>query len=318
MNIKKSRHYTLPATEDRPVAYEGWIPDPIRSDLSSVDVPAGDMQPFWLELYADGKATPGSYRVKVVLSAEGGITEQMEVRAEVWPFALPDRPELPTSITMNAEILNMVYSLAGKEEFDQMHQKYIDFLETFKIEPDLIYRKAPPTVEELLKIKDKWGLRQFAAYYLYVGWLNLDLKKRETWQPEIDRVLQELGAAMEQYEKAGLADQAYLYGFDEASADQLPLAKEMFTQIKQKFPNLPIMTTYLDKSLGVTSGLAGLVDIWVPGVQAFDPAARDQAQARGIWCTGTPPSGSSIRSPTGSTDMRRAIRVSSWDRCPIR
>ncbi|MDF2815378.1 MAG: hypothetical protein K0Q81_1578, partial [Paenibacillus sp.] len=279
--VRKSNFYILPALEDRPTAYEGWIPDPIRTDLPRVDVAALDMQPFWIELYASDQAKPGTYRVSVSFSADGTDTEVMEIDAVVWPFKIQDRPELATSMTMNPIQLKTVYGLTDGAEFDQMHEKYIDFLETFKIEPDLIYTQTPPSVEDLLKIKNKWGLRQFNFYYIYPGWLNLDINNPATWQPEIDRIVQEIGSALKMYEDAGLAEYGYIYGFDESRGAQLLLAKEIFTQIKQHFPNLPIMSTLIDSTLGAQSGLAGLIDIWVPSVDGFNQTAQAEAQNRG-------------------------------------
>jgi len=274
-------NFVLPALADRPSGYKGWIPDPIRTDITGVDVSAWDMQPFWIELHADSQTKPGTYRIEVSFLADGANKEVMEIRVLVWPFAIPDRPDLATSMTMNPEIIRIVYGITDPAQFDHMHRKYIDFLETFKIEPDQIYTRTPPSVEDLLKIQNKWGLRQFNAYYFYPGWMNLDVNNPNTWQAEIDRMLNEIEVAMEKYEQAGLADKAYVYGFDEGRANHLPLAKELFTQLKQRFPDLPIMTTYMDPTLGAESGLAGLVDIWVPGVEKFNNAARIQAQSRG-------------------------------------
>ncbi|MFK7697219.1 FIMAH domain-containing protein [Paenibacillus sp. HJGM_3] len=286
------KNTALPALEGRPKGYEGWNPDPIRSDISSVDVSAWDMQPFWIELYAGRNADPGTYLITVRFSAEGKKAETMEIQAQVWPFSIPDRPDLETSITTKSTnpfaqpmfserwyILEQVYGITDPDEFAQLVERYNEFLETFKIEPDLIYSVKPPTVETLLKIQNKWGLRQFNILYLPPYSMNFDLNKPETWQPQIDSILQTISTAMEQYEQAELADKAYIYGFDESN--QQALAKAIFGQIKQRFPDLPIMSTYLDSSLGVNSGLAGLVDIWVPGVQAINHEAQAQAQERG-------------------------------------
>lgn len=279
--VRNPANFVLPSLGDREVNYEGWMPDPIRSDLSYVDVPAGDMQPFWIELYADDQAESGTYMVTVTFSADGKTAVPLDIQVKVWPFSIPDQPELETSMTMNPVILNNVYGITDPDEFDMMYRKYVDFLEKFKIEQDFIYTNGPPTVEMLAKRQTKWGQPQFAAYYIYPGWLDLDLNDPATWQPEIDRILDEITAAMETYEQAGLKEKAYIYGFDEALGNQLPLAREIFRQIKERFPDLPIMTTIIDQSLGVNTGLVGLVDIWVPGVNRTDDQARIRAQQRG-------------------------------------
>lgn len=281
----------LPALGDRPENYEGWIPDPVRTDLDAVGVKAWDLQPFWVELLADEDAEPGRYTVSVQVSSLGNAPQTLEIEAQVWPFSIPERPDLATSITTKStdpfaqpkfserwRILEEVYD-PDAEEFAALERKYIDLLETFKIEPDLIYNVKPPTVAELRTIEEKWGLRQFNVLYLPPYGVEFDPEDPDSWQPEIDKIIKTVETAMTEYEKAGLADKAYIYGFDESS--QVDLAKEVFRQIKQKFPDLPIMSTYLDSSLGEESGLAGLVDIWVPGVEHYDADARARAQARG-------------------------------------
>jgi hypothetical protein len=45
------------------------------------------------------------------------------------------------------------------------------------------------------------------------------------------------------------------------------------------------MTTLRDNSLGANSGLAGLVDIWVPQHDLYDQSVAERTRARGdeVW-----------------------------------
>lgn len=278
--VRKSPHYMLPPGPNSPVDYEGWIPDPIRSDIEQVDVAAGDMQPFWVEVYAPSHAAPGTYRITLSFEADGFEPQDLEVEATVWPFTIDDRPHLETAISLTPVVLDNLYGYRTPEAREPMWQRYIDFLHNFKIEPDALYRSAPPTVEELLVRQEKWGLRQFNIHYIYPIRL-FDLERPETWQASIDAVLEVIRRAMEQFEAAGLAEYAYVYGFDETRDEYNSVAKALFRQIKEEFPDLPIMTTLVDPSLGLQSGLAGLVDIWVPGVGMTNPGALKLAQATG-------------------------------------
>jgi hypothetical protein len=280
VRIWSSRFYDLPALANSAPGYQGWIPDPIRSDLTTVDVAVGDFQPFWIELYANPHAQPGLYRITVTFSAAGLPEQSLEISAQVWPFTIPDRPKLATSMTWNPLVLDNIYYFRTFSQREEMIDQYHDFMETFKIEPDSIYRWNPPTVEQLLKIKEKWGLRQFCVYYIYPV-TNFDINQPQTWQPKIDEILDIIGKAMAEYEQAGLAEYAYIYGFDESRSEYFPLARTILKQVKERFPSVPVMTTLIDGSLGITSDLAGLIDIWVPGVHQFNTEARKAAQALG-------------------------------------
>ena len=283
----------LPALPGRPQNYEGWIPDPVRTDLDSVDLQPWVLQPHWLQLYAPSEARPGTYTVTVEFEAAGAPTQQLEVEATVWPVEIPDRPDLATSMTTKSTdpgapteyserwyMLEQVYDLADPGEFEDLRHTYIDFLGAFKIEPDLIYNTEPPSVAELLELEDRIGLRQFNVLYL-PGYADreFDPDDPDSWQPQIDEILEIVGAAMAEYEDAGLADQAYIYGFDERSDTEL--ARAVLGQIKDEFPDLEVMSTFLDRSLGEDSGLADVIDIWVPGVETIDTEAMAQAQQRG-------------------------------------
>ena len=283
----------LPPMPGRPQNYEGWIPDPVRTDLDSVDLQPWVLQPHWLELYAPPEAAPGTYTVTVEFQAAGAPTQQLEVEATVWPVEIPDRPDLATSMTTKSTdpgaptqyserwyMLDQVYDPADPGEHEELRHAYIDFLGDFKIEPDLIYNTVPPSVAELLELEDRIGLRQFNVLYL-PGYADreFDPEDPDSWQPQIDEILEIVGAAMAEYEDAGLADEAYIYGFDERSDTEL--ARAVLGQIKAHFPDLPVMSTFMDPSLGVDSGLADVIDIWVPGVETIDTEAMARAQQRG-------------------------------------
>ncbi|TMV47890.1 DUF4091 domain-containing protein [Paenibacillus mesophilus] len=273
--------YPLPKLVNSPGNYHSWTPDPIRSDLASVDIPAGTIQPYWVEIHAASHAQSGTYRVTVVFEADGIEGQTLDIEVTVWPFSIQERPLLPTSMSSNPVNIYSTYGLTDPEEKKQMWNKYVDFLETYKIEPDLIYRGTPPTVEELRRIDEKWGLKQFNILYIDPR-VGFDLSKPETWQARIDMFLNKIGTALAEYEHAGFADRAYVYGFDEATGQYATLAKTILKQLNDTFPNLPVMTTYWgDPTYGEASGLSGLFDIWVPLVDNIDHNARVRAQQRG-------------------------------------
>lgn len=284
LNVTPSNVYRRPV-------YTGWTPDPIRDDLRTVDVAATDFQPFWIQLKAGTKARPGTYTVTVDFSAAGRHTRSMNVTARVWPFAIDEQPKLTTSFQYTPDITASLYGVTDPAEKERLKHQYWSFLNAFKIKPDQLYTadgdpavpngytiRATP-VEDVLYVKQHYGLTHFNALYLYAG--LIDPNKPDTWQKQIDSWLAQLDTAMAAYRKAGVAQYAYVYGFDEARGPVLEAAKQTFAAVKARFPDLPITTTLRDNSMGVDTGLAGLVDIWAPQQDLYDQAVAERTRARG-------------------------------------
>jgi hypothetical protein len=280
--------YVVPSSAYRRSVYTGWTPDPIRHDLDRVDVAATDVQPFWVRVVASAHARPGTYRISIEVSADGKRSHTMTVTATVWPFAVPDEPKLSTAFQFTPWIINELYGLDDEPAREAMKHRFWSFLNEYKIKPDQIYTVdraeddtfvyRPTPVEDPLYIKEHYGLRRFNA--LYLNATRLDPQRPGTWQQQIDTWLAQLDAAMADYREAGVAEYAYVYGFDEVSGPLIQAAKQTFTAIKERYPDLPIMTTLRDNSLGVDSGLAGLVDIWVPQHDLYDQSVAERTRAR--------------------------------------
>lgn len=287
--------YTVPSSAYGRPTYTGWTPDPIRTDLSAVDVPAEDIQPYLISVESGRDARPGSYRIALRVKAAGQPDQRLSVSVTVWQTTLRDRPELRTAFQFTPWLVWDLYGITDPQERETMRLKYWDFLAQHKIQPDQIYTIAanpsapgpgefrPQPVEDIVKISERYGLTQFTALYLWAG--LLDPNKPETWDIQIDRWIAQLETAMAEYEKAGVAENAVVYGFDESTGPMLQAAKYTFSRIKERFPNLPIMTTLRDDSFGQNSGLTEQVDIWVPWIDGYRQDVADAARARGerIW-----------------------------------
>jgi hypothetical protein len=282
---------TTPSNIYRRPIYTGWTPDPIRDDLTGVDVAATDVQPYWIRIKAGDHAPTGSYSIRLTFSADGKQSRTMDVTAKVWSFALPDQPKLPTAFQYTPDITAMTYGITDPAQKEALRHQYWSFLNDYKIKPDQIYTvdgdpaipngytiRATP-VSDVLYIKDHYGLTNFNALYLFAG--LLDRNRPETWQAQIDKWLAELDTAMAAYKQAGVAQYAYVYGFDEATGPLLQAAKQTFAAVKARFPDLPIMTTLRDNSMGVDTGLAGLVDIWAPQQDLYSQDVAERTRARG-------------------------------------
>lgn len=285
--------YTEPTGAYGRPTYTGWTPDPIRDDLNSVDIPAGDIQPWLVSVESDQDAVPGDYQVTIEVSAEDEPSQQLDIDVQVWPIEIQEGSELSIAFQFTPWLMWDVYEATDPEEKQELLVQYWDFLDEHRIQPDQIYTTVenpadvggflPQPVEHIAQIHDRYGVEQFTAMYLNAG--ELDPESPETWDEQIDSWLDQIGAAMADYEEVGLADEAVVYGFDEATGPMLDAARYTFTRVKERFPDLPIMTTLRDDSLGVDTELEGLVDIWVPWIEGWTPEAAERARDRGdeVW-----------------------------------
>ncbi|MFC0623285.1 GDSL-type esterase/lipase family protein [Kribbella deserti] len=272
--------------------YAGWIPDPIREDLQQVDVPAGSRQPFWLEVVAGRDAPPGRYRITVELNDSAGSKVEQQVEAKVWPVTISERNELATTLTTHPDqAAQSVYGMTDHAQVRAHVRKTYDFLAEYRIEPDNIYAsrivyntktRTGPDPDDLKYLESKGRLNRFSAYYLRPDLpAGLDLGNEATWPAAISARMTELSANMQVYTAEGLAAKAYVYGFDELNSVQgRKFVRQMFDRVKQTYPQLPIMTTLFDPSMGKDTGLTS-VDWWAPELFRYPRAGKQYAQAQG-------------------------------------
>jgi hypothetical protein len=129
-----------------------------------------------------------------------------------------------------------------------IRRRTVEFLLRKRAEPDMIYRGSPPNLDEV----ERWislGMTRFNVLHV-------------TKDKERNRRL--LEAVMPEIERRGLLPYAYVYGYDEVKPERFPEMREVFADIKARWPGLPIMTTAYDHSFGLDTGLKDVVDIWVP------------------------------------------------------
>ncbi|MGD7707468.1 DUF4091 domain-containing protein [Microlunatus sp. Y2014] len=249
-----------------------------------------------MSVESGAEARPGTYRVVVWVRADGQPEQRLTITVKVWPVTLRDRPELRTSFQFTPWLLWPLYQITDPAERQAMTIKYWDFLHEHKIQPDQIYtvdgdptpkppgeKFVPQPVDRITYIRDHYGLTQFTAMYLWAG--LLDPAKPETWDAQIDTWIGQLEVAMADYEAAGVAENAVVYGFDESTGPMLQAAKYTFARVKERFPDLPIMTTLRDDTFGAATGLTEVVDIWVPWIDGYRKDVAEAARAEGerIW-----------------------------------
>lgn len=250
--------------------YQGWWPDPILTFLKEVDVPAERTEALWLTVRAPRGATAGYYDGSVKLSCADGTSFAVPLQVRVLPFDLPVKRHLPLAMSWG-EMTRQIYGLAADKAkayneavanhtpLDQIADPEVrravdirartaEFLLRKRVEPDMIYRGSPPNLDEV----EEWiklGMTRFNVLHLS-GDKERNRRILEGIMPEIER--------------RGLLPYAYVYGYDEAKPELFPKIREVFGDVKARWPKLPIMTTAYDHSFGLDTGLKDVVDIWVP------------------------------------------------------
>jgi hypothetical protein len=218
----------------------------------------------------------------------------------VWNFAVPKQYHLPLAIVFFEEMLRSIYSKDPAEwdkymafcrgETDlrsigmgearrlvEIRRECQEMILAHHLIPDNIYRAYPPRIDDVKRWKDA-GARWFNI--LHVSSVG-HLKAGDPYPAESKRqILDTLAKYVPQLKREGLLDMAYIYGFDEVSANQFAAIKDIFGEIKKRYPTIPLITTAYDHSYGRDTGLDAYMDIWTPLTPKFGETAPAIAAAR--------------------------------------
>ncbi len=213
-------------------SYVGWWPDPILGFLQSVDVAQGKFQPFFVSIHIPKDQVAGVYSGLLTVKTAQSAPESIRVSIQVWNFRIPDQPSLPTVLGLYTSSISKIYGNLYDEE---LKEKYYNFLLNYKISPDNLYSGAD-YLDILARLKtSRW-----------IGMLSL-AHAPFLWEKDFDQKFNDfLEKAQQRYvafQEKKLIKNAYFYIFDEVESSHKQKMKESFQRIKQKFPNIPIMTT---------------------------------------------------------------------------
>jgi len=161
-------------------------------------------------------------------------------------------------------------------------KKYWLFLLQHRVNPGSIYRSTPPPIEDV-RYWVEHGLTAFNIVYVRK---RRGIREGEPYPAkQREDILRLLADYVPKLKAAGLYRYAYIYGFDEIGRNSYAAMKDIFGRIKQRYPDLPLMTTARVPDYGLKSGLADVVDIWTPLTARYKLDKVEAARRRGehVW-----------------------------------
>ncbi len=310
-----------------------WRPDPLLDNLKAFQLDPDVWQPIWLEIKTGRSTMPGTYHGTITVTGDNVPAINIPFAVTVWNFELPERLTMPAAFTYGG-LDRHIYAKNNKEwtEFESWKtgQKSVDELSpggkrlcnielttedlllAHRITPSNLYLSTRAhTVKEVRRWIEKGG-GPFNIFYVQSV---PSIKKGEPYPPGIRKwLLSVIDAAVQEFKKADLLQYAYIYAFDEMEENQFAAARDILTEVKKRWPDIPIVTTAFDPSYGKDSGLADLVDIWVPLAPKLEKEQKaiQEARQRGakIWsytCMYTPEANFLLEQPASAPRLLTGI-----------
>lgn len=270
---------------------ERWLPEPLLPP-APFEVRKNATQGVWVTVRAGRDAAPGIYGGRIELSASGVTLGKVVLGVRVRDFALPRTFGFPFQMSVMDGFTRMMYP--GR--FAEMRGRLRDMMLEHRLNFDDISRTDPPSVEDLRIAREK-GMSRFNI--LNIAPKPTNPNKLWTWVPPLSELQdpgfypafrQRLATALAEIRAAGLADCAYVYGFDECKQGYYPIMEELLGRIRKDFPGLPIMTTshaYADARKNGRASVPGFdaIDWQCPHLLAYDPVFSQgiRRDGRQVW-----------------------------------
>ena len=279
----------------------GWYADPILSFLENVDVAPGDVQSFHVRVHAregsDVRIVKGVLRV----SAAGEDDAVVPIAVRVNSFKVGRTSELPllASFTPYVQPLSLSWT---NEQADEVRNdpeapvnlwrnrrlEWADFLAEYFIVPATIYPARGERIPDFDLVRRE-AAKGRTGYFTVGPWSMC--QNEETWRKAC---LEPLKKRVAEARAAGLGRWMVAYGCDETEEEHFPAMRRAIELLHKELPDLPIVTTAVDPTLGTDSPLGG-IDWFVPLTRKWDPktvaAAREQGR-KVLWyvaCGEVPP-----------------------------
>lgn len=258
-----------------------WWPEPLLP-ACRFDVDAGQVQPVWFTVHVPKDTAPGNYKGSITVTPADRPAITVPVALTVHPAIIPDQGHMKTAFALMDHFLGNLYGKITPE----LRRKYTDCLLAHHLNPDDISRTQPPDLDDLA-YAGKHGLNALNILNVVPepktpGIVILaDLKE---YTPEFkQRFFERLDRIVPEIEKLGLIDRAYIYGFDERGPEFIPVIRDIFAEIKKRYPKVHTCSTCWPPS--GTDPLSLNVDWYVQLSSSYDHELAQSVRKRGgeVW-----------------------------------
>lgn len=309
VDVRQVTYLDIRDISDRTSAPGLW-PEPLEPvPPEGVTVPAGQNRPFWIRVKVPKGTDRGSYIGKLTVSAHGVGDVQVPFGVEVFGFELPDRMTLQTSFGYTQGRVFAYHGVKGREERRKVNEMYLKALSEahlspynpgsgilpsgwkYKVEED----DGPPSGVRVTFDWDAWdkGMREVLDRYGFNTFIfripGFSAKAfsnpaekhvfhgRKEGTPGYDALVAEyLGGIEKHLKEKGWIDTAYLYWYDEPTADKFPWLDRGLKMVKKYAPSIRRMITK-EPCAGLFDG----VNLWCPTPDHLDNPFTGKCRARG-------------------------------------
>jgi len=248
----------------------GWFAD-LLLNPTRFGVKKGDVQPVWVTVRVPAGTPPGLYTGTVTVKPRDAEATAVPVTLRVWGFEIPEKgSHLKTAFSWDEAGSAAIHGDADWKA-KGLKRKYMDCLLEHRMGVDQIYRGTPPSVEDVTYAVQN-GAGNFNLFN--VGW------PAKFTDEQVRARLKQIEAVWKRYEEAGVADKAYVYGFDEHY--QEVAIPQIYGAIGKEFPKL---------KRAVSTGPRGkpaddFVDIWTMSLGTYFAAMQaghiERLQPKGV------------------------------------
>jgi len=281
------------------VSAVGWWPDVLLDFLGPVPVSGDDAQSFYIRVKCPKDAARGLHHGTVRVAAKDCAPVDIPLTVRVNGFAVPDTSMLLLALSFKPHLVPVCVDWGEitaedypvvKNDPESSHNvwarkgdAWVDFLADYKIVKTHIYNRPPwchVDFRSMLRLKEQGRLDWFC-----LG--SFDPVPPGTNGVEVWRAkcLPQYRAVYEEAKRLGILDKAYFYGADELHESFFERVNLAVRELKREFPEVPVLTTAIDRRLGLDGSALTDVDWFCPTPDAYDPALAARARAAGkkVW-----------------------------------
>lgn len=244
----------------------GWRPDPLvkLSSEGTFDITGDASQPLWVSCAVGAAATPGVTEMELKLSVGGMGHICASVLLEIWDLKLPSLAESRIGAAWLGSWESTTFDpYYGAGYWERHSRSWYNMLLAHRTPPDS-HKKNPRSLEEYTYLASQGmhtkGLADASKYLKKKGQCSKYSKEG------VAKLISTLRPSVDQLEKQGILDGAYVYGFDEQPKRCARDIKRVFAAVKNQFPKVKTMAALNWKHMPSDMPL----DIWVLRYDLFD------------------------------------------------